>query len=100
MKKHSIKLATNTAQTTAGIATIIAPITPCIINRGRKAATVVNIAENTGAPILVAAKIAAFSAFKDLLVLKCSVCSPITIASSTTIPSAIIIPNRDIMFIV
>ena len=47
-----------------------------------------------------AAKIAASCIDNFLLFLKYSECSPITIASSTTIPNAIIKPNNDIILIV
>ena len=57
-KKHSTKLTTSTAHTTAGIATITAPITPWIINNGINAAMVVSVDENTGPPMRVAARMA------------------------------------------
>ena len=69
-KKHSIKLATNTAQTTQGIAAIISPITPFTINKGIKAATVVNIADITGIDILVAATTGACVLLSFLFVFK------------------------------
>ena len=55
MKKHSSNDATKTAQTTAGIAPIMTPIIPFTINKGKKAATVVSIADITGGPIRFAA---------------------------------------------
>ena len=97
IEKHSIKLARRTAQTTAGIAPMITPITPLIVNRGRKAATVVSMADITGGPILVADNIAACSIGRFRRRRKYSACSPITIASSTTIPKAMIKPKREII---
>ena len=69
------------------------------INRGINAATVVSIAEITGIDILDAATTGACELSSFLLVFKYEVCSPTTIASSTTMPRAIIKPNNDIIFI-
>ena len=63
------------------------------------AATVVNMAHITGTDILVAATTGALELSKCLLVFKYEECSPTTIASSTTIPKAIISPNNEIILI-
>ena len=99
IKKTSRRLATRTAHTTAGIANITWPIIPLIKKRGRNAATVVSIAEITGGDILVAARIDEFDVSIPLFSSRCSECSPTTIASSTTIPKAIIRPNKEIILI-
>ena len=72
---------------------------PLTINRGKKAATVVNMADITGGPIRFAAKTEASAIGKLRFCLRYSVCSPITIASSTTMPSAMIRPKREIILI-
>ena len=72
---------------------------PFIVKSGRNAATVVSMAEITGGPILIADKMAACSILRLRRRRRCSACSPITIASSTTMPSAIIKPNKEIMLI-
>ena len=63
------------------------------------AATVVNMAHITGTDIRVAATAGALELSKCLLVFKYEECSPTTMASSTTIPKAIISPNNEIMLI-
>ena len=57
------------------------------------------IAEITGGPIRFAARIAADSIGILRFLRRYSACSPITMASSTTIPSAMIRPNSEIILI-
>nr|AIF10433.1 hypothetical protein [uncultured marine thaumarchaeote KM3_45_G08] len=99
IKKHSTKLARSTATTTRGIATMISPITPEIIITGRKAATVVKLAETTGTIMYFAPATAASEGPRpeDRFT---NACSPTTIASSTTIPIIIIIANKLTILIV
>ena len=96
-RKHSIRLATITATTTMGTVRIIAPMVSVISNRGRNAAIVVIDAQNTGAAMRRAAVSAAVQASRPRRC-KASECSPTTIASSTTIPTTIMMANMLSMF--
>ena len=75
------------------------PMIPLTMNKGKKAATVVSMAEITGGPIRLAASTAASSMGRFRFCFRYSVCSPMTMASSTTIPKAIIRPKREIILI-
>ena len=82
------------------MAEIISPIMPLTVKSGRKAATVVSMAETTGGPIRVAAMPAASARGILRFCRRYSVCSPITMASSTTIPNAMIKPKSEIILMV
>ena len=87
-----------TAMTTKGIAWMIEPMTSEMISSGTNAAIVVSDEENTGAAMR-RAPVSAASAGDMPPRARVAACSPTTMASSTTMPSAMIRPNRLIMLI-
>ena len=95
MKKLSIRLATSATIATSGSATMIWPMMSRMKNSGRKATCVVNVAAKTGQNMR-RAPISAASAGGSPAAKRVAVCSPTTIASSTMMPSIMIIANSDI----
>ncbi len=100
IRKHSTRLAASTAITVNGISAIRLPNRPPTATSPKNAITVVTVAENTGAAILIAAFSAAVTESSPRTRWRQSACSPTTIASSTTIPSVMISAKSEIMLIV
>ena len=82
-----------TAITTSGIARMIWPMMSEMTSSGMKAAIVVKDELNTGAAMRLAPFTAASRGSSPRRA-RHAACSPTTIASSTTMPSAMIRPNR------
>ena len=100
IRKHSIRLAASTAITVNGMSAIRLPNRPPTATSPKKAITVVSVAENTGAAILIAAVSAAVTGSSPSVRCRKSACSPTTMASSTTMPSVMMSAKSEIMLIV
>ena len=97
-RKHSIRLPTIMAMTTKGMAAMISPMMSEMISSGVKAAMVVSAELITGAAMRRAPPSAAARASRPAR-RRASACSPTTMASSTTMPMAMMRPNRLIILI-
>mmetsp|Transcript_13731 Transcript_13731/g.22030 ORF Transcript_13731/g.22030 Transcript_13731/m.22030 type:complete len:250 (+) Transcript_13731:2666-3415(+) len=100
MRKHSTSEARRTTITVKGMSAIKSPKRPPMAVRPKKAITVVMVEENTGNDMRFAAFSAATKGGSLRRRARASACSPTTIASSTTMPSVMMRPKREIILIV
>ena len=100
IRNTSMSEAISTAITVNGISAIIEPKAPPTNTSPTKASTVVMVEEKTGAAMRCAALIEAITGVSPLCRALKSACSATTMASSTTMPSAMISAKSDIMLMV
>ncbi len=96
ISRASTREPSNTTITTMGILRMTFPMVPEPRSSGQKATTVVRTAKTTGRPTSIAPSTAPSRAARPSSCLR-KTFSPITIASSTTIPSTVMKANREIM---